>query len=175
MPMKKLIFALTLGIPLICSTTRAQLAITEAMSSAADTFTDGGVTNTVPPNSDFWELTNFGTNSMDLTGYKMADEGAGLGGAYSTPFDGLIIGPGESVLFVQDSVNTTEQSVRDWWGPALSASVRIVFYHNYGLSSSGDGMSVWDLKMLWSITFILGRQPSAIPSLTIPSPENSAF
>jgi Immunoglobulin domain/Lamin Tail Domain len=45
---------------------------------------------------------------------------------------------------VRDSVNTTEQTVRDWWGAGLSNSVRIVFYHNYGLSAGGDGMSLWD-------------------------------
>src|SRR5882672_2547464 len=99
---------------------QAQLAITEAMSSAADTFTDGGATNAILPHSDYWELTNFGTNAVDLTDYKMADEGAGLGGAYSTPFDGLTIQPGESILFVQDSVDITDQAVRDWWGPGLS-------------------------------------------------------
>lgn len=136
-----------IGLAVLCLTAitaQAQLAITEAMSSEADTFTDGGVTNSVTPNSDFWELTNFGTNDIDLTGYKMADEGAGLGGAYSAPFDGLTIGPGETIVFVQDSVNTNEQSFRDWWGPSLPATTRIIFYHNYGLSSSGDGMSLWD-------------------------------
>src|SRR5262245_37617597 len=98
--MNKHIAVFVLG--LLCLTgitmAQAQLAITEAMSSAADTFTDGGVTNAVVQNSDFWELTNFGTNAMELTDYKMADEGAGLGGAYSTPFDGLVIGPGETII-----------------------------------------------------------------------------
>ncbi|MDB6110747.1 MAG: hypothetical protein JWR69_2497, partial [Pedosphaera sp.] len=98
----------------------------------------------VPANSDYWELSNFGTNAIDLSGYKMADEGAGFGGAYSAPFDGLTIGAGETILFVQDSVNTTDQAVRDWWGPGLGSGVRIVFYHNYGLSANGDGMSLWD-------------------------------
>ena len=68
---------------LIVTTASAQLAITEAMSSAADTFTQAGVTNAISPNSDFWELSNFGTNAIELSGYKMADEGAGLGGRAS--------------------------------------------------------------------------------------------
>ncbi|MDB6121171.1 MAG: hypothetical protein JWQ71_164 [Pedosphaera sp.] len=142
--MKKTIFALRFALLAYSGTLQAQLAITEAMSSEATTFTQGGVTNIVPANSDYWELSNFSTNAIDLSGYKMADEGAGLGGAYSAPFDGLTISAGETILFVQDSVNTTEQALRDWWGPGLSNSVRIVFYHNYGLSANGDGMSVWD-------------------------------
>ena len=52
--------ALTLG--------RAQLAITEVMSSAALTFQ---TTNTLPQTSDWWELSNFGTNAIDLTGYTV--------------------------------------------------------------------------------------------------------
>jgi hypothetical protein len=142
--MKKTLIVLPFAILACAGTLQAQLAITEAMSSEATTFTQGGVTNAVLANSDYWELSNFGTNAIDLSGYKMADEGAGLGGAYSAPFDGLTIGAGETIQFVQDSVNTTGQAVRDWWGPGLSTGVRIVFYHNYGLSANGDGMSVWD-------------------------------
>jgi hypothetical protein len=142
--MNRTIFAIQLGVMLSAVELRAQLAITEAMSSEATTYTVSGVTNTVPANSDYWELSNFGTNSIDLTGYKMADEGAGFSGAYSTPFDGVIIGAGEVILFVQDSVNTTDQAVRDWWGTNLNPAVRIIFYHNYGLSANGDSMSLWD-------------------------------
>jgi hypothetical protein len=140
--MTKVLFLCTASCFFITRIAEAQLAITEAMSSETDTFTQDGVTNSISPNSDFWELSNFGTNAIELSGYKMADEGAGLGGAYSGPFDGLIIQPGEVIVFVQDSVNTTEQSFRDWWG--LTNSTRIISYHNYGLSSSGDGMSLWD-------------------------------
>src|SRR6476620_1694836 len=123
--MKRIILVIA-ALIVVSATAKAQLAITEAMSSEADTFTQGSVTNAVTPNSDYWELSNFGSDPIDLTGFKMADEGAGLGGAYSTPFDGLTIQPGESILFVQDSVNMDEQSVRDWWGAGLSNSVRIV-------------------------------------------------
>jgi hypothetical protein len=143
--MNKTTIAIQLGLILtVVSHLQAQLAITEAMSSEATTYTVSGVTNVVPANSDYWELSNFGPNPIDLSGYKMADEGAGLNGAYSTPFDGLTIGPGEVILFVQDSADTTEEMFRNWWGTNLSASVRIVFYHNYGLSANGDGMSLWD-------------------------------
>src|SRR5580765_7575284 len=121
------------------SPVRAQLAITEVMSSASTNLGPGLVTQ----NSDFWELTNFGTNSLSLTGYKFADSDNNLAAADPTPFDGLTIGPGESILFVQNSVNTNETSFRDWWGATLPAGTKIVFYSGNGLSSSGDGIRLW--------------------------------
>src|SRR5262245_12236027 len=94
---------------------RAQLAITEVMSSASTNLGPSLVTQ----NSDFWELTNYGTNTIDLTGYKFDDADNNLAAANPAPFDGLRIGPGESILFVQNTVNTNEIMFRDWWGTNL--------------------------------------------------------
>jgi hypothetical protein len=116
-----------------------QLAITEVMSSAS---TNLGP-NLVIQNSDFWELTNFGTNTLNLTGYKFDDSDNNLAAADPTPFDGLNIGPGESILFVQNNVKTNETMFRDWWGTNLSPAVNIVFYTGNGLSSGGDGIRLW--------------------------------
>lgn len=116
-----------------------QLAITEVMSSAS---TNLGP-NLVVQNSDFWELTNFGTNTLNLTGYKFDDSDNNLAAADPTPFDGLSIGPGESILFVQNNVNTNETGFRDWWGANLAAGVKMVFYSGNGLSSGGDGIRLW--------------------------------
>lgn len=129
--------AFSLAVPL--AHVQAQLAITEVMSSAANT--KAGVS--VPQNSDFWELTNFGTNTLDLTGYKFNDDGGFLT-ARPEPFEGLSIGPGESVLFVRNDVNATEAAVREWWGSGLPAATQIRFYAAPGFSSGGDAVSVWD-------------------------------
>ncbi len=94
-------------------------------------------------NSDFWELTNFGTNTVDLTGYKFDDSDNNLAAADPTPFAGLNIGPGESILLVQDNVNTNEVSVREWWGANLPPGLKIVFYSGNGFSSGGDGIRLW--------------------------------
>jgi hypothetical protein len=77
----------------------AQLVITEVMSQAS---TNLG-TALVAQNSDYWELSNFGTNALDLTGYKWNDDAGGLAGADSTPFQGLIVAPGQSVVFVEST------------------------------------------------------------------------
>ncbi|MCX8089833.1 MAG: immunoglobulin domain-containing protein [Verrucomicrobiae bacterium] len=116
----------------------AQLAITEALSSASTNNTLG-----VTQGPDFWELTNFGTNTLDLTGYRWNDSDGGLAGADSTPFNGLTIGPGEVILFVQDNVPTvsTPEQFRAWW--ALPPTQQVVFYSGNGLSSDGDSVILW--------------------------------
>jgi len=119
---------------------RGQLAITETMPSAANTFNGSSAVQ----QSDYWELANFGTNDIDMTGYAFSDKDAGFAGKDATPFNGLTVHPGEVILFVQDNVNTTATSVQQWWGSNLSTNVRIFFFSGHGQSSGGDGIFLWN-------------------------------
>ncbi|HTD68006.1 MAG TPA: immunoglobulin domain-containing protein [Candidatus Limnocylindria bacterium] len=121
--------------------TSAQLAITEIVSSSSTNLGTALVTQ----KSDWWELSNFGTNAIDLTGYGWNDGDGGVLGADPLPFQGLTIQPGESVLFVErvTGIVTNEAQFRTWWGASLGASVQIRFYSGNGLSSGGDGVRVW--------------------------------
>jgi hypothetical protein len=121
---------------------RAQLAITEAMSSASTNLE----TQLVLQNPDFWELTNFGTNDVDLNGYRWNDNAGGLIGADPTPFTGLMIAAGESIIFVESNATTvaTTEQFREWWGATnLPPSLKVIFYSGNGLSSLGDGIRFW--------------------------------
>ncbi len=133
----KSIALLLFGLGMVSS--RAQLAITEAMSSAS---TNLGATLVVQ-NSDFWELSNFSATSIDLAGYSFNDNSGGLIGADPSPFTGLIIGPGESIVFVENAAgaSTTPEEFRAWWGLPAHAQVRM--YTGNGLGSGGDGLRVW--------------------------------
>ncbi len=134
-------FFLTVAfLALCCINVPAQLAITEVMSSASTNLGPALVTQ----NSDFWELTNFGTNPIPLTGYRFDDSDNVLTNADSTPFAGLSIAPNESILFVQNDVNQTAAQVRAWWGTNLSTNVHIVFYTGNGLGANGDGIRLWN-------------------------------
>src|SRR5688572_15257637 len=87
---------------------KAELAITEVMShsSLSDPSFRG---------PDFFEVTNFGTNTMDLHGYGFGDNNLTVNHTY--PFDDLIIRPEESVIFCRS--NTWVRSREDfiaWWG-----------------------------------------------------------
>lgn len=125
-------------IPWLWWSANGQLAITEAMSSAS---TNNALGVTQGP--DFWELTNFGSERIDLTGYRWNDNEGGLAGADASPFVGLVIEPGEVIVFVQNNVPgvDTAEAFRAWWG--LPPDQKVVFYTGNGLSSNGDSVILW--------------------------------
>jgi hypothetical protein len=121
---------------------RAQLAITETMSSAS---TNLGPT-LVAQGPDFWELSNFGSNTVDLTGYIFNDSDATRGGdADTTTLSGVSIGPGESIILVQSGTAVaTRDDFINWWGAAnVPTNLQVLFYSGNGQSSGGDSIVLW--------------------------------
>ncbi|HUR45820.1 MAG TPA: hypothetical protein VMZ27_08110, partial [Candidatus Saccharimonadales bacterium] len=119
---------------------RAQLAITEVMSSAS---TNLGISR-VGSRSDFWELTNFGTNAIDLSDYRFNDEG-GVGGATNIFNDITILG-GESIIFAQEAspLCTNAAQFKAWWGEAnLPTNLQVFFYTGHGFSAIRDAVQLW--------------------------------
>jgi hypothetical protein len=109
--------------------------ITEVMSGAA---VSPGV-----PTADWWELTSFSSDPVDLTGWRFNDSGGGLLDPYVF-ISGPIIAPGESVVFIED---LTPQEFRSWWGDTnLPPGLQIVSYTGSGLSFlvTGDTLLLWD-------------------------------
>jgi len=136
----------------------AQLAITEVMSSAAINFG----ANIVIAGPDYFEVSNFGTNDIDLTGVRFKDSQGGISGADSNPFLGLIIKGGESIVFFESPTNLiSPDAFRAWWG--LGTNTRVVPYTNDGFGFSGkapgDGVRLWgpaatnDLDVIDSVDF----------------------
>jgi hypothetical protein len=131
---------LLLGLLCASPSLHGQLAITEVMSSAANTYQGAPVTQA----SDFWELTNFGPTPLDLNGYKWTDDTTlDPTLADPTPFVGVTIQPGESVIVLFTNVTPSEAAFRAWWGPS-AASVRVLGHGHRGFSSGGDGARLWD-------------------------------
>jgi hypothetical protein len=115
--------------------THAQLAVTEVHSSQS--------TNGTPAlHADWFELTHYGTTPIDLRGWRLNDSNGGLTNGAVT-LGALTVSPGESVVFVQD---IDAAAFRSWWGPTLSPSLQIISYTaaSIGLSSTGDGIRLWD-------------------------------
>lgn len=121
----------------------AGLAITEVMSSPS---TNLGAAD-VSARSDFWELTNFGTNVVDLTNYRFNDS-AGIAGAEATMFSGRSIAPGESIIFAKAELNcSTAAEFRAWWGDAnLPPGLQIYFYGMRGFSADIDAVQLWQVS-----------------------------
>ncbi len=98
---------------------------------------------------DWFELTNAGTQPVDLTGWS-ADDSHEVAGKF--PLLGVsTIDPGESVVFVQADTAVgatttpaaTVAAFRSDWG--LSSNVRVGWYSDGdGLSQSGDEANVYD-------------------------------
>lgn len=115
-----------------------QLAITEVMSSSTNAFG----TNVVPRGPDYWELTNFSTNRVELTGYRFNDDAGGLSQAFTDSFRGVVIQPNESIVFYESNAFSAVE-FRAWWG--LAETVQVIPYvdSGYGLAATGDSLSIW--------------------------------
>ncbi len=122
---------------MVSGSASAQLAITEVMAEAAAEVT--------PKRPDFWELTNFGSNRIDLATYRWMDS-AGIEAAEPAFFAGRSIGPGETILLVRSNVVTTltRAQIFDWWGAfRLPAQLQILFYRGPGFSPDYDAVQLW--------------------------------
>lgn len=98
----------------------------------------------VAAKSDFWELTNFGTNIIGLNGYTFSDLDSDPTSRVGDPFVGRFLNPGESMILVRTDTTTTRTEFTNWWGgPALNLQVR--FYpKRIGFDSSVDAVQLFD-------------------------------
>lgn len=136
-------FLLTFLFPLLAPCLHAQLAITEVMSAPWS----NPLTGFRGP--EYWELTNFGTNDVNLDGYGFRD-GVATRSLQRDPFTNLVISAGESIIFfrVADSKEsvTNVAQFRAWWGDAnLPANLQCRIWKSPGLSGwDGDSVVLFD-------------------------------
>jgi hypothetical protein len=110
----------------------AQLAITEVMSGESDA-----------NHPDWFELHNYGTNDIDLTGYSWNDDAhSGFSGADTAPFTGVTIHSGETIICTeQKGAIIDAASFRNWWNN-LESSIQVVV-----LTSGDPGLSANPLEI----------------------------
>jgi autotransporter-associated beta strand protein len=117
------------------------IRITEVMSS-------GGT-------ADWFELTNYGDASVDITGWKMDDSSAAFG--TSVPLAGITsIASGTSVVFIEGT-SPTADGFKTYWGGSVTTGVAVGSYtgSGIGLSSAGDGVAIFDSlgTLITQVTF----------------------
>jgi hypothetical protein len=106
----------------------ANIRITEVMSSS-----NGGGT----PTPDFFEITNYGSSAVTLTGWKMDDNSFAIGSAVA--LSGITsIGAGETVVFIESAAGAAVSSFRSFWGGL--AGVQVGYYSGSGVSLSSNGL-----------------------------------
>ncbi len=118
----------------------SQVRITEVMSN-------GGT-------SDWFELTNFGSTAVDISGWKVDDGSFAF--ATSVLLNGVTsIAPNERVIFCENANVAYPSTFRTFWGLAADAQVGTYTGSGIGLSSSGDGVIVFDASgtEVWRVSF----------------------
>jgi hypothetical protein len=133
--MKFQMFLTASAVAAMSGSAHAYLRITEVMSSSGT----GGT-------SDWFEVTNYGTSAVDMTGFRMDDNSFSF--ASSVLLNGVSsVAAGESVVFFENTATTADiNAFKAFWG-GISA-VQVGYYNGSGagvsFSSGGDGAVVFD-------------------------------
>jgi len=118
----------------ISSSALASIRITEVMSSSSGSGS---------PTGDFFEVTNYGSSAVSMSGWKMDDGSFAIGTAVA--LSGISsIGAGESVIFIESVAGAAVNSFKTFWG-GLSG-VQVGYYSGSGISfgSGGDGVILFN-------------------------------
>ena len=122
------------------TTPAATVSITEVASWSSSTTSVA---------ADWFEITNYGTTALDITGWKV-DDNSNLFTA-ALPLTGITsIAPGQSVIFLETSATNAATIIANfkstWFGINPPANLQVGSYTgaSIGLSSSGDAVNLYD-------------------------------
>jgi uncharacterized protein YjiK len=132
--------------------TSAPFTLTVTSVSGGSAATAVAVTEVSPWSSgdssygaDWWELTNTGTTTVDLSGWKVDDDSNSA--ATAVALSGVSsLAPGQSAVFIEGDVTTAEAFKTAWFGASVPAGFQIGTYSGsgIGLSTGGDQVNVFD-------------------------------
>jgi hypothetical protein len=89
---------------------------------------------------DWFELTNFGTNAVDLTGWRFSDEPSFARAVAIT--NTMVLQPGESAVFAE---RLDALLFRRWWGTdSLPPGLQVFAYSGFGLGQFGETLFFWN-------------------------------
>jgi hypothetical protein len=119
-----------------------------------------------PVAADWFEVTNNGFRSVDLTGWRMDDSSESFVAAQV--LTGVSsIAPGESVIFLETTnLAITRASFRNhWFGMSAPASLQIGGYSglSIGLSSGGDAVNLYDSSGIRRANVSFGSSSTSAP------------
>ncbi|WP_445636577.1 LTD domain-containing protein [Nostoc sp. DSM 114161] len=100
-----------------------------------------------PYGADWFELTNTGTSTANITGWRIDDDSNNF--ANSVALNGLTsIAPGQSVIFIEGDASTASAFKTAWFGNNFPSNFTIGTYSGsgIGLSTGGDAVNLFDLS-----------------------------
>jgi hypothetical protein len=127
--------------------------------------------------ADWFEVTNLGSSSADITGWKVDDNSNAFGSAIA--LSGVTnIGPGESVIFLEASASNPAATVianfkSVWFGPNVPGTLQVGTYQGsgIGLGTNGDAVNLFDSTGTLRANVTFGASPAG-PSF--PTFDNAA-
>jgi Lamin Tail Domain/PEP-CTERM motif len=154
-PMKKT-FAFVLLILSLTTTTQAEVIVSEVHSTGSSSATYA---------KDWFELTNTGLASIDITGWKVDDSSNAAASALLLR-NVTSINPGQSVVFIEtDAAGATDATVTAaftsaWFGANIPVGFTIGTYggSGIGLGSGGDAVNIFNASdlLVTGVTFGAG-------------------
>jgi hypothetical protein len=137
----KTCLAAAVSLALLAPASQAALIITEVHSTGSSS----------AYNADWFELTNTGPGTVDLTGYKVDDNSNSS--ASAVPIRGITsITAGQTVVFAESNSSgsndptITTNFINAWFGGTAPAGFTLAFYagSNVGFSSTADAVNLFD-------------------------------
>ncbi|MFZ4763509.1 MAG: SdiA-regulated domain-containing protein, partial [Roseimicrobium sp.] len=125
-----------------------------------------------PVGADWFEVTNIGARSVDVTGWKVDDNSESP--AAALPLTGITsIAPGESVIFIETGSTQTAAGNAaafrsNWFGASPPAALQVGAYtgSGIGLGTSGDAVNLYDTNNVRRVNVAFSTTDSAAPYST---------
>ena len=121
-----------------------------------------------PAAADWFEVTNNGATTLDITGWKVDDSSNSF--AASLALTGITsIAPGESVIFLESSLSNPAATVVAnfkslWFGSNPPAGLQVGTYQGtgMGLSTGGDAINLYDTAGVQQANVVFGASPTTL-------------
>ncbi len=122
-----------------------------------------------PVAADWFEVTNTGVTTVDITGWKMDDNSESFVAAVA--LNGITsIAPGESVIFIETAtpVGTIASFLSNWFGANPPAGLQVGSYTggSVGLSGTSDAVNLFDSAGTRVANVAFGASPTVAPFAT---------
>jgi predicted extracellular nuclease len=143
-----------LVLTLVAGAAQAQIAITEVAPWSS---------GNSPVAADWFEVTNFGTTAIAISGWKVDDGSNSF--VSSVALAGVAsIAPGESVVFIEGA-SANASFVATWFGTNAPSGLQIGSYSGsgIGLSTGGDALNLFTAAGTLVTRVDFGASPASAP------------